>query len=68
MDYNWIMWVPITFLDKYNPTQFEIIDLLNRYTVLDSNWKNEYIRSIHSHMCNIDWKATFSRILIRRKK
>jgi len=67
-DYYWVMWVPITFLDKYNPEQFEIIDLLNRYTVFDSNWMNEHIRSIHSHMCNINWKATFSRILIRRKK
>lgn len=27
MDYNGVMGVPITFLDKYNPNQFEIIDL-----------------------------------------
>ena len=25
VDYYWVMWVPITFLDKYNPEQFEII-------------------------------------------
>lgn len=25
MDYNGVMGVPITFMDKYNPTQFEII-------------------------------------------
>ncbi len=24
-DYNWVMWVPISFLDKYSPEQFEII-------------------------------------------
>jgi len=24
-DYNWIMWVPKTFMDKYNPEQFEIL-------------------------------------------
>lgn len=29
MDYNGIMGVPITFLDKYNPNQFQIIGLLN---------------------------------------
>lgn len=29
------MGVPITFLDKYNPDQFEIIDALNRYAILD---------------------------------
>lgn len=27
MDYNGVMGVPITFLDKYNPNQFEILDL-----------------------------------------
>jgi hypothetical protein len=27
MDYKGIMGVPITFLDKYNPDQFEIIGL-----------------------------------------
>lgn len=26
-DYDGIMGVPITFLDKYNPEQFEIIDI-----------------------------------------
>lgn len=25
VDYEWVMWVPITFLDKYNPDQFEIV-------------------------------------------
>lgn len=24
-DYDWIIWVPITFLDKFNPDQFEIV-------------------------------------------
>ena len=28
-DYDGVMGVPITFLDKYNPLQFEIIGLLN---------------------------------------
>ena len=27
MDYDGIMGVPITFLDKYNPDQFEIVEL-----------------------------------------
>ena len=27
MDYSGVMGVPITFLDKYNPDQFEIIDI-----------------------------------------
>ena len=34
-DYDGVMGVPITFMDKYCPEQFEIIDALNRYTDLD---------------------------------
>lgn len=29
VDYDAVMGVPITFLDKHNPTQFEIVGLLN---------------------------------------
>jgi hypothetical protein len=35
MDYKGAMGVPITFLLKHNPEQFEIIDGLNRYSILD---------------------------------
>jgi Adenine-specific methyltransferase EcoRI len=31
MDYNGFMGVPITFLDKYNPEQFEILGNLGSY-------------------------------------
>ena len=68
MDYEGIMGVPITFLDKYNPNQFEIIDLCNRYLVLDSFGVNDIVRKNHSHCCNINNKATYARILIRHKK
>ena len=67
-DYYWIMWVPISFIDKYNPEQFEIIEWLNRYTVLDLDWRNEWARKNHIHFTCIDWKPKFFRILIRRKK
>ena len=67
-DYYWIMWVPITFLDKYNPEQFEIVEWLNRYTVLDLDWKNERARKNHIHFTCINWKPKFFRVLIRRKK
>lgn len=68
MDYDWIMWVPITFLDKYNPEQFEIIEWLNRYTILDLDWRNEWARKNHIHFTSINWKSTYFRVLIRRKK
>ena len=58
-DYDWIMWVPITFIDSYNPNQFEII-WLERYTAPKEVlvwWR----LAIH-------WKPTYARILIRRKK
>lgn len=58
MDYNGIMGVPITFLDKYNPDQFEIVGL-DRY-VADNP---EY-----GHRFTIDGKETYARILIRRKR
>ena len=66
-DYYGEMGVPITFLHKYNPNQFEIIDALNRYALLDVQNTNEYVRSIHSHTCNIKGVPTYFRIVIRRK-
>lgn len=67
-DYYEEMGVPITFLDKYNPDQFEIIDALNRYALLDTQNTNEYVRSVHSHTCNINGVPTYFRIVIRRKQ
>lgn len=67
-DYDELMGVPITFLDKYNPDQFEIVDALNRYAVLDVAGTNEKVRAEKSHTCNINGKPTYFRILIRRKK
>ena len=68
VDYDGVMCVPITFLDKYNPEQFEILDMLNRYTVLDWFQVNAKVQQAHSHCCNINGTATFSRIAIRRKQ
>lgn len=66
-DYNGEMGVPITFLDKHDPKQFEIIDLLNRYTLFDTQKTNEDVRKGHSHTCNINGKAVYSRIVIKNK-
>lgn len=67
MDYDGYMAVPITFLDKYNPEQFEILDMLNRYTVLDYFGVNTDVKSRHSHCCNIGGSPVFSRVVIRKK-
>ena len=34
-DYYGLMGVPISFMDKYNPKQFEIVDSIGRYSSLD---------------------------------
>lgn len=63
-DYPWYMGVPITFLDKHNPEQFEIIDGLNRYSILDGptpETRGKYLAQVHG-------KPTYIRIIIRNKK
>ncbi|MBO7492662.1 MAG: adenine-specific methyltransferase EcoRI family protein [Bacteroidales bacterium] len=57
MDYDGLMGVPVTFLDKYNPEQFEIVGILNHGC--DSEY--DLAKPI------LNGKEKFSRILIRRK-
>ena len=66
-DYDGLMGVPITFLAKYCPEQFEIINGMNRYMILGEEKLNEEIKVAHSHLCNIEGKASYFRILIRKK-
>jgi len=67
-DYDGLMGVPITFLDKYNPEQFEIIDGLNRYSTLDVAGTNEWAKKNHLHMTSINGNSTYYRVLIRNLK
>ncbi len=53
MDYDGVMGVPITFLDKYNPEQFEII---------------KFRKGDDEKDLAINGKCPYFRILIRRKK
>lgn len=62
--YNGIMGVPITFLDKYNPDQFEVIDGIGRYSILH----NEETKTAGKYLSMVDGKAMYFRIIIRRKK
>ena len=68
LDYEGIMGVPITFFDKYNPAQFEIIEGLNRYTLLDIEGKNDWAKKNHIHFTCINGEPKYFRILIRKKK
>ena len=67
IDYDELIGVPITFMDKYNPEQFEIVDAIGRYALLDTQGTNENIKKRKSHACNINGKATYFRIVIKRK-
>jgi hypothetical protein len=56
MDYDGAIGVPITFMNKYNPDQFEIIDGLNRYSILDgptAETKGKYLAQINGKPCYI---------------
>lgn len=66
-DYFGVMGVPITFLDKYNPDQFEILG------------KDSQVKDKLSYLRNSDWKGSFNsgcingknlyaRIFIQRKQ
>lgn len=58
VDYTGVMGVPITFLDKYNPEQFEIIGL-DRYTVPKKDLVGGRVA--------INGKPCYARILIRAR-
>ena len=67
MDYDGVMGVPITFLDKYNPDQFEIIGMessagYNPEIVGIPRLKDGDARP------TINGKTTYARIFIRRKQ
>lgn len=65
-DYDGAMGVPITFLDKYNPNQFEILSS-NDYRN-DTNIPYKESGLIKDKEGAINGKPKYARILIRRKK
>ena len=64
-DYDGAMGVPITFLDKYNPDQFEIISSNDIRTNNDTPFKRHGL--IKDKDGTINGKPTYVRIVIRRK-
>ena len=58
MDYDGVMGVPISFLDKYNPKQFEILGS-NRGVDQDPN-------GVYGNGSYLNGKETFKRLFIRR--
>jgi len=56
-DWNGAMGVPITFLDKYNPSQFEIIGRMNSSVITDLQLGIPYVNGV----------AKYARIIIQRR-
>ena len=63
-DYDGVMGVPITFMDKYNPSQFELLGIMNTG---ETNEGIRYPNTPHGRPI-INGKELYLRILIRRKK
>ena len=63
---NPIWGVPITFLDKYCPTQFTIIDGCNRYLILDTFKVNENIKQFRKEATDVNGKPKDFRVLIKK--
>lgn len=75
IDYNGIMAVPISFLDKYNPDQFQILGVtqrnddlykIKRYTKEDYSNAND-LNARGVIIINGSPKAMYARILIKKK-
>lgn len=65
MDYYGVMGVPITFLDSYNPEQFEIIDINPHfYSLVNQGLPKPKQLSLK----NVGKKDPYARILIKRKQ
>ncbi len=77
MDYEGVMGVPITFLNKYNPEQFEILGITDRqntsglrtikYTIDDDSKFNDLNARSVLKIGNI-YKAVYARLLIKNKR
>jgi len=64
MDYDGVMGVPITFLDKYNPEQFEILDGIGRYSMLTGPTK----KTKGTYLTKVDGIPKYARIIIKKRE
>lgn len=62
-DYEGLMGVPITFLDKFNPDQFEIVDGIGRYSMLTGPTPETQGK----YLTKINGKPMYARIVIKKK-
>jgi hypothetical protein len=77
VDYNGLMAVPITFLDKYNPDQFEILGIMDRENSSGLRTK-KYEKSEVANANDLNargvikidgkYKAMYARLIIKNKR
>ena len=76
LDFSGAMGVPITFLDKYNPNQFEILGITDRDNNSGLKTKEYSSEDVPNHgdlnrrgaiKVGDQLKSTYARLLIRRK-
>ncbi|AAB96281.1 adenine-specific methyltransferase EcoRI family protein [Mycoplasmoides pneumoniae] len=69
LDWFGYMGVPLTFLNCFNPKQFELIDCLaNPYATLDTLKTNAYVRSHHGDVRNVKGKRRYVRVVIKQRQ
>lgn len=69
IDYDGMMGVPDSFLEKYNPDQFELIGIGSGNLAKEIGVKKNYRgRTDIAYTINGESKCPYSRIIIRRKK
>lgn len=61
-DYEGAMGVPITFIDKYNPEQFEILDAIGRYSMLTGPTKE----TKGKYLTNVNGKPKYARVIVKK--
>ena len=64
-DYDGVMGVPITFLDKYCPEQYEIIDINPHFFIMV---ENDLPKLKQLTLKNVNRKDPYARVLIRRNQ
>lgn len=63
IDYLGAMGVPITFLEKHNPDQFEILDGIGRYSMLTG----PTIETKGTYLTRINGEPKYARVIIKKK-
>lgn len=64
MDYKGAIGVPITFIDKYNPDQFDILDGIGRYSMLTGPTEE----TKGTYLTRINGEPKYARVIIKNKK